>query len=172
MVKGEVEAGRVVDILNEVKSKAEVDKDVKVLVTYFNFSSTAYIDEEDGKVSIIISRKVLKWPDDALRGLFGHELGHLVFGHTKEHKHRTKSDFDSEQALADACAIVWVGREALVSCFKELEMDKPVLEERLARANKILETTPEFKRKLPDQTSSLPFFEQRPGSSVFQFVTL
>ncbi|OGY66782.1 MAG: hypothetical protein A3I24_03485 [Candidatus Harrisonbacteria bacterium RIFCSPLOWO2_02_FULL_41_13b] len=150
MVRGEVETGKAVDILNEVRSKAKIEKDVKIFVTYLDFYGTAHIAEKDRKVWVLVSRKVLKWPDDVLRGLFGHELGHLVFGHTRDHKHRTQSDLEQEQAVADACAIVWVGRGALISCFKELGSEKQVLEERLAKADKILETMPEFKGKLKE----------------------
>ncbi len=128
----EVKDERVVDIVDSIKKKAKISEKVRIFATPGSLpvGAVTFRGGMGDEVFIVTGEEPLqKWPDEALKGLFAHELSHLSLGHL-DTIFTGKRDFEAE---ADAEAIKLVGKDALRLCFQSH------VEDRLDKAEKILQ---------------------------------
>ena len=137
-----IESVQLSKILNEIKLKAKVEKNIRMTAPVFSFYSegAAIIEYPDGIISLWFTPDMLSLPEDVFAAVVAHELGHLVSGHVEDRKDYHDLDPESkkrEQAEADAWAIRWVGRESLERALARF-LPREEANNRLKEAEKIL----------------------------------
>ncbi len=124
----EVVVGRAIALLQKVKTRANLDKKVRIFVYEEVPTGVASVDLDSfhNELRIVTGRLVIeKFSDDALEGLIAHELGHYLSGHLKTS--------EQIQAEADAWVIKLSGVKHLESFLLGIE------DSRLARRMSLAE---------------------------------
>lgn len=99
-------------IFDEIVKKANPGEKVDMIPEYFE---GAYIVRNVfGRAEVWVGYNyIFNNSDDALRGLFGHELGHLLAGHLDREGSRSKEEVDRRQAEATAIGACLAGEKAV-----------------------------------------------------------
>ncbi len=90
-------------------------------------SLTIYLDE----------RIVFGCPEDELKAMIAHELGHVVCGHRIDQRMPTGEGFYRMQAEADAVALLFVREETLRAALAWLQFPPAEIDARLTRARAV-----------------------------------
>ncbi len=127
----EVKEERVINLVESIRKKAKISEKIKVFALPGHLSVTAEIFRaKDNEIIILTGEELLgKWPDEALKGLFAHELAHFLLGHIGL-VFKGNRDLEAE---ADAEVIKLVGKDALWSSLRNY------MEDRIDRAEKVLQ---------------------------------
>lgn len=128
----EIKDERVINIVDSIKKKAGIQEKIRVFAVPGSLPIGAEIFRGEAKNEAIIvtgEEPLKRWPDEALKGLFAHELSHLSLGHVDLIFHG-KRDLEVE---ADVEAIKLAGKDALWSCLRNH------IEDRVDKAEKILQ---------------------------------
>lgn len=90
-------------------------------------------------LAIILDERMMFFcPEEGLKAIVAHELGHFICGHPIDKEVPTGDEFERFQAEADAMAIFLVGEEAMIESLKWLRFDETYINERLEKAKKAL----------------------------------
>jgi len=127
----EITSGRAIEILNEIKQKAQINEIIHLYSYRFRSSDVGItyplrgdgiLKDDQNRINIYLRYKIfINFSYDALRGIIAHEVGHFVAGHVGEGiswDDRSKEDQDERQRAADDFAIDIYGEEA-VNKFKD-----------------------------------------------------
>ncbi len=101
-------------VFNEIMTRGKVHADVKLEFEYVGLAP-AYATADN---VIWVSKWYFRnYSDEALKGLLGHELGHIQAGHFAHERSFEQEAVDQRQVEATAIGICLVGTAAMEACF-------------------------------------------------------